>query len=307
MTTGSVTPRDRPVVPASHDDLLVRPLNIAMSTEMPDGRFQSTVVWFSRDGDDLLVNTMHEFQKARNLRARPRATLLLREAAGAERWLEVRGDVNLQKTGARAHLDELARAYADADTYFGEVVPAELAEVEHPLIARVHPVAITTGPKRLPAPAAGRSTRLPPAAPRACTDEIAIPASHRDLLERPLLAALTTRLGTRAQTNPVWASLEGNDVLVNTTLERQKGQNLMRDPRATVLIVDPDDAGRWIEIRGDVDLSETDAIEHLDRLTRSYTRHPGYYGHVYPRSRRGSETRVIARIHPRRINRDAIH
>ena len=96
-------------------------------------------------------------------------------------------------------------------------------------------------------------------------------------------------------------------MLVNTTLERQKGQNLMRDPRATVLIVDSYDAGRWIEIRGDVDLSEGDAIEHLDRLTRQYTRHPGYYGHIYPSSRRGSETRVIARIHPRRINRDTIH
>ena len=295
MTTGSVTPRDRPVVPASHADLLERPLNIAMSTEMPDGRFQSTVVWFSRDGDDLLVNTMREFQKARNLRARPRATLLLQEAADAGRWIEIRGDVELEETGARAHLDELARAYADADTYFGEVVPAELAEAEHPLIARVHPVAIATGPQRLPARAAGRSARHPPA-PRPCADEIALPTSHRDLLERPLLAALTTRLGTRAQTNPVWCSPEGNDVLVNTTLERQKRQNLMRDPRATVLIVDPDDAGRWIEIRGDVDLSETDAIQHLDRLTRSYTPHPAYYGHVYPSSRRGSETRVIARI-----------
>jgi PPOX class probable F420-dependent enzyme len=295
------------MVPRSHADLLERPLNIVMSTEMPDGRFQSTVVWFSHDGDDLLVNTMREFQKARNLLARPRATLLLMEPPDAERWIEVRGTVEIEEIGAQAHLDDLARAYAAVDRYFGEVVPAELADAEHPLICRVHPVAISTGPKRLPAPAARRSPPHPLAAIRPCGDEVAVPASHRDLLERPVLAALTTRLRTGAQTNPVWFSLDGNDVLVNTTLERSKGQNLLRDPRATALIVDPDDAGRWIEIRGDVDLSETGALEHLDRLTRRYTRHPGYYGYVYPSSRRGSETRVISRIHPRRINCDAIH
>ena len=307
MTPGSAAPLNRSVVPASHADLLERPLNIVMSTEMPDGRFQSTVVWFSHDGDDLLVNTMREFQKARNLFARPRATLLLIEPPDAGRWIEIRGTVEIEEMGAQAHLDDLARAYAAADRYFGDVVPADLADGEHPLICRVHPVAISTGPKLLPAPAAGRSAPHPMAAARPCTDEIAIPESHRDLLVRPLLAAFTTRLRTRAQTNPVWFSLHGNDVLVNTTLERAKGRNLVRDPRATALIVDPDDSGRWIEIRGDVDLSETDALGHLDRLTRRYTRHPGYYGYVYPSWRRGSETRVIARIHPRRINCDAVH
>jgi PPOX class probable F420-dependent enzyme len=293
-------------VPASHADLLERPLNIVMSTEMPDGRFQSTVVWFSHDGDDLLVNTMREFQKARNLLARPRATLLLMEPPDARRWIEIRGTVEIEEMGAQAHLDDLARVYTGLDRYFGDVVPAALAGVEHPLICRVHPVAISTGPSLLPAPAK-RSALRPSTAGRPCTGEIAIPASHRDLLDRPLLAALTTRLRTGAQTNPVWFSLDGNDVLVNTTLERSKGQNLVRDPRATALIIDPDDSGRWIEIRGDVDLSKAGALGHLDRLTRRYTRHPAYYGHIYPNGRRGSEMRVIARIHPRRINCDAIH
>jgi PPOX class probable F420-dependent enzyme len=298
---------DAPRVPASHADLLERPLNIVMSTEMPDGRFQSTVVWFSHDGDDLLVNTLREFQQARNLRARPRATLLLMEPPDGERWIEIRGTVEIEEMGARAHLDDLARAYAGVDHYFGHVVPADLADVEHPLICRVHPVAVSTGPRTLPAPAARRSAPVPLAAVRPCTEEITLPTSHRDLLDRPLLAALTTRLRTGAQTNPVWFARDDNDVLIDTTLERSKGRNLVTDPRATVLIVDPDDAGRWIEIRGDVDLSETDALGLLDRLTRRYTPSPAYYGYVYPTPYRGPETPVIARIHPRRINCDAIH
>ena len=62
-----------------------------------------------------------------------------------------------------------------------------------------------------------------------------------------------------------------------------------------------------IEIRGDVDLVEEGALEHLDRLTRRYTSHPCYYGHIYPAERAELETRVVVRIHPRHINRDAIH
>jgi hypothetical protein len=94
---------------------------------------------------------------------------------------------------------------------------------------------------------------------------------------------------------------------VNTTLERAKGRNLVRDPRATVLVIDPSNSSRWVEIRGDVDLETRGAIEQLDRLTRRYTSHPAYYGFVYPEDRRALETRVIARIHPRSVNVDAIH
>jgi len=74
-----VPPLDAVGVPASHADLLERPLSVVLTTEMPDGRLQSTVVWFSFDGRDVLVNTMREFRKARNLRARPWATVLILE------------------------------------------------------------------------------------------------------------------------------------------------------------------------------------------------------------------------------------
>ena len=42
-------------------------------------------------------------------------------------------------------------------------------------------------------------------------------------------------------------------------------------------------------------------------MTRKYTRHPRYYGFVYPAEQAAQETRVIVRIHARRINLDAIH
>jgi PPOX class probable F420-dependent enzyme len=295
------------VLPASHVDLLDRPLAAVLTTTMPDGRLQSTVVWYERDGGDLLVNTMREFQKARNLRARPTATLLVVEPGDTTRWVEVRARVVPDDQDASAHLDALAYRYTGAARYFGEVVPAHLAAVEHPVLFRLAPTVVRTGPMYThgPRPVSGPVARIPV---RGCGTEPAIPPSHRDLLERPLAVALSTRMPSgAAQTHPVWCSLDGNDVLVNTTRQRRKGRNLAADPRATVLAVDPDDSSRWLEVRGDVDLVDDGALEHLDRLTREYTGHDHYYGTVYPVEQRGYENRVVVRVHPRHIVCDAVH
>jgi PPOX class probable F420-dependent enzyme len=119
------------ILPASHVDLLDRPLPAALTTEMPDGRLQSTVVWCERDEGQVLVYTMREFQKARNLRVRPRATVLVVEPGDATRWVEVRARVVRDNRDPLAHLNALARRYTGSAPYFGRVVPVDLAEVEH--------------------------------------------------------------------------------------------------------------------------------------------------------------------------------
>ena len=86
-----------------------------------------------------------------------------------------------------------------------------------------------------------------------------------------------------------------------------KGRNLLATPKVSLLIVDPDNTARFIQIRGDAELITKGALEHLDALTRKYTRHPCYYGHVYLLEQRARDTRVICRIHARRITLDAIH
>jgi len=135
-----------------------------------------------------------------------------------------------------------------------------------------------------------------------------IPASHVDLLTRPICGVLTTlRPDGSPASSLVWADFDGECARVNTTLERRKGRDMAADPRVSLLIVDPDDTGRFIQIRGDVELVTAGAIEHLDELTRAYTRHAAYYGCIYPVEQREREHRVIARIHPRRITLDAIH
>jgi PPOX class probable F420-dependent enzyme len=135
-----------------------------------------------------------------------------------------------------------------------------------------------------------------------------IPADHLDLLTRPVCGVFTT-MGHdgQPQSSLVWVDFDGECIRVNTTLERQKGRNLGADRKVSLLVVDPDDTARFIQIRGDAELVIDGALEHLDGLTRRYTRHPRYYGCIYPLEQAALETRVICRIHARRITLDAIH
>ena len=296
-------------LPGDHLDLLDRPLPVVLTTEMPDGRLQSTVVWCNREGDHVLLSTMREFQKARNLRDRPRATVLVIDPDDDVRWIEVRGRVVLEEEGAEAHLGELSALYAGSPRYFGDVVPAELGEIEHPIRCRLVPDTVGTAKRRVRTEGRSRAP-LPPAWDErcACDDDAELPATHLALLDRPLLGALATRLPNgAAQTQPVWFERDENDLLVSTTRERRKGRNLEADPRATILVVDPANSSRWIEVRADVDLVADPDEQVLDGLTRRYTTHEGFYGAVYPETQRERETRVTARLHPRRVNVDAIH
>lgn len=135
-----------------------------------------------------------------------------------------------------------------------------------------------------------------------------VPASHLDLLTRPVCGVLTTlEPDGQPQSSLVWVDFDGECATVNTTLECRKGHNLPADPRLSLLVVDPDDTGRFIQIRGDAELVTDGALEHLDALTRRYTRHPRFYGYVHPLDQQARETRVIVRIHARRITLDAIH
>jgi PPOX class probable F420-dependent enzyme len=135
-----------------------------------------------------------------------------------------------------------------------------------------------------------------------------IPDSHIDLLTRPIHAVLTTLMPDgRPQSSLMWCDYDGECTRINTTAQRRKGKNMRADPRVTLLLIDPDDTSRYLEIRGDVELSAEGAIEHLDALTRRYTVHPRFYGYVYPLAKQALETRLIGRIHAVKITLDAIH
>ena len=140
------------------------------------------------------------------------------------------------------------------------------------------------------------------------TATLPIPVSHLDLLTRSICGVLTTLLPDgQPQPSLVWVDHDGECARVNTTLQRRKGRDLLANPKLSLLVVDPDDTARFIQVRGDAELVTDGALEHLDALTRTYTRHARYYGGVDPAEQQARQTRVICRIHARRITLDAIH
>lgn len=91
-------------------------------------------------------------------------------------------------------------------------------------------------------------------------------------------------------------------MLINTARGRQKTRNMDRDPRVTILALDPNDPYRYVEVRGKViDKTEEGAVEHIEALARLYTGKPGFYGHVSPAEQAARETRVTYKIKPTRV------
>lgn len=137
-----------------------------------------------------------------------------------------------------------------------------------------------------------------------------IPESHCDLFSAPVHGVLTTMMpdGT-PQSSIVWTDYDGEYVLINTTLERQKGRNMLANPKVAVLVIDPKDSSRWIQVQGRVrEMTEDGASAHADKLTRRYTssRKQHFYGDIYPVEQKQKETRVIAKIEPLKVSLDAI-
>jgi len=130
-------------IPESHYDLLNRPRVAALTTLMPDGQPQTTVVWCNFDGTCVLVNTMRGFQKEKNMRANPRVTLLCYDPCQPLRYLEIRGTlIEMTEEGALEHLDGLSELYTGRKPYFGECVPVEFKEKETPVLCRILPTHI---------------------------------------------------------------------------------------------------------------------------------------------------------------------
>jgi PPOX class probable F420-dependent enzyme len=96
-------------IPMAFLDLVNGPRVAALSTIMPDGQPQTTVVWCDFDGTFVRVNTMRGFRKEKNMRLNPKVTLLCFDPRQPLRYIEIRGTVaEMTETGALEHLDSLS-------------------------------------------------------------------------------------------------------------------------------------------------------------------------------------------------------
>jgi PPOX class probable F420-dependent enzyme len=308
QTIGPLSDHRPDEIPASHRDLAECPPVAALTTVTLGGYPQTSVVWCDVDGQCLRVNTMRGFAKERNMRRNPRVTLMCFDPQRPFRYLEIRGTVTeMTEAGAAGHLDALASKYAGRPVrFFGDAIPASFARTETPVLCRIQPAHVVALDAMGPAPCDGEQPA--PATVSRTPGTLPVPSSHLDLLTRPICGVFTT-LGHdgQPQSTVVWVDCDRECVLVNTTIQRQKGRNLLGNHKVSLLVVDPGNTSRFMQIRGDAELVTEGAPEHLDALTRKYTGHAAYYGYIRPETQRLRETRVICRIHPRRVTLDAIH
>jgi PPOX class probable F420-dependent enzyme len=100
------------------------------------------------------------------------------------------------------------------------------------------------------------------------------------------------------QVSPVWVRRDGDDLLISTTLGRQKEKNLRRDPRVTVVVQPFDSPYTYAEIRGTVTLDTDGGPELINELSLKYT--GKNYADFNPASA-GDAPRVVVRVTPRKV------
>ncbi|HEX5499721.1 MAG TPA: PPOX class F420-dependent oxidoreductase [Thermomicrobiales bacterium] len=100
-----------------------------------------------------------------------------------------------------------------------------------------------------------------------------VPERYHDILASKALGHLAT-IGAdgRPQVNPVWFIADDGHVYLSVKADTVKYRNLRANPRVAMSISDPNDPGRYVEIRGDVvDLELFDTLDWVNELARKYT------------------------------------
>ena len=83
-----------------------------LATTMPDGSPQVTPVWFSVDGDLILINTAEGRLKDKNMKARSHVAMTIQDPNDRYRYIGIRGEVvGSTKEGADEHIAELSLRY----------------------------------------------------------------------------------------------------------------------------------------------------------------------------------------------------
>jgi PPOX class probable F420-dependent enzyme len=119
----------------------------------------------------------------------------------------------------------------------------------------------------------------------------------RELIDgKNFVAVGTLDKDGRPAVNVVWGDTDGENVLLNTAEGRSWPENLRRDPRVTLTVVNNKNPYEYVNIRGRVvDDTHEGADEHIDKLAQKYLGED-----TYPYRQEGEE-RVIFKVEPESV------
>lgn len=119
---------------------------------------------------------------------------------------------------------------------------------------------------------------------------------QKQFLEQPFVGTATTlREDGSPHSTVVWVDVEDGTVSFNTAFGRAKPNHLQKDPRAGILVVDPNDSYKWVAVDGPAELTTDGADTQIDKLAKKYLGKDEYPW------RKAEEQRVTVRITPEHI------
>lgn len=126
---------------------------------------------------------------------------------------------------------------------------------------------------------------------------VVIPEQYLDLFEKKTFAHLATLMPDGSpQVTPVWVDFDGSHIIVNSARGRQKDRNMRRNHSVSLVLSDPKNPYRYLEVRGRVaTITEDGAGEHIDKMAKKYLG-VDKYPHLAV-----NEVRVLYRIEPQHV------
>ena len=121
-----------------------------------------------------------------------------------------------------------------------------------------------------------------------------IPDSHKGLLNTQVGVLGTIGASGRPQLSATWFLAEGDTVKISLNTTRQKTRNLQANPKASFLIFDPENPYKYVELRGDAELTPDDDYEFANQVGAKYS------ANLRDRDQPGDQ-RVTVTIKPTRI------
>ena len=122
-----------------------------------------------------------------------------------------------------------------------------------------------------------------------------IPDSHKDLLGAQVAVLGTIGSSGRPQLSAIWFLAEGDTVKLSLNTARQKVKNIQANPKVSLLIIDPANPYKYVELRGDAEITADDDYEFADKVGAKY-------GGADLRERdQPGDSRVVVTIKPVRV------
>lgn len=122
-----------------------------------------------------------------------------------------------------------------------------------------------------------------------------IPENYRDLLSADVATLGTVGPDGRPQLSEVWFLAEGDTVSISLNSSRQKMKNLLANPAASLFILDLGMPYRYLELRGDAEISADPDYVFADKVGAKYG--SDLRAHDQP-----GQTRYVVTIRPARVN-----